>query len=124
MNNIAKSIAIWLAVAIVLMTVFKQFSGPAKSDSQIVYSQFIQEVKDGHVAAVSIEGRVLRGQTSDGKKFTTYAPYDPGLMGDLLKSNVRVEAKPEEEQSKFYLYLEDLPVRHHVACVHLIFEIC
>ncbi len=99
MNNIAKSIAIWLAVAIVLMTVFKQFSAPSKADSQIVYSQFIQAVKDGHVATVSIEGRVLRGQTSDGKKFTTYAPYDPGLMGDLLKNNVRVEAKPEEEQS-------------------------
>ena len=99
LNNIAKSIAIWLAVAIVLMTVFKQFTGSSKADGQIVYSQFIQEVKDGHIATVSIEGRVLHGQTSEGKKFTTYAPYDPGLMGDLLKNNVRVEAKPEEEQS-------------------------
>ncbi len=99
MNNIAKSIAIWLAVAIVLMTVFKQFSGASKVDSQVVYSQFIQEVKDGRIAKVQIDGRVLHGTTHDGKKFNTYSPTDPWLVSDLLKNNVIVEAKPEEEQS-------------------------
>ena len=99
MNNTIKNIAIWVIVAIILMTVFNQFSNKNGSENQIVYSQFINEVKQGRVARVTIEGRVLHGENTDGKKFNSYAPYDPGMMGDLLKNNVKVEAKPEQEQS-------------------------
>ena len=98
MNNIVKNIAIWVIIAVILMTVFNQFSGKS-ADNQMVYSQFINEVKEGHVAKVTIEGRALHGEMNDGKKFNSYAPYDPGMMGDLLKNNVKVEAKPEQEQS-------------------------
>ncbi|HLD08903.1 MAG TPA: ATP-dependent zinc metalloprotease FtsH, partial [Methylophilaceae bacterium] len=99
MNNIVKNIAIWLMVALVLITVFNQFGPKNAADSQVVYSQFIADVKQGQIAKVTIDGRVLRGVTHDGKKFNTYAPYDPGLMGDLLKNNVVVEAKADEEPS-------------------------
>ena len=99
MNNIVKNIAIWLIVALVLMTVFNQFGAKNVADGQVVYSQFIDQVKQGQVAKVTIDGRVLRGVTSEGKKFNTYAPSDPWLVSDLLKNNVTVEAKPDEEPS-------------------------
>jgi cell division protease FtsH len=99
LNNIAKSIAIWLVVALVLMTVFNQFSGQGKADSQVKYSQFMQEVKDGRIASVQIDGRVVRGKTQEGKEFSTYAPNDLWMVNDLLKYNVQVEAKPEQQRS-------------------------
>ena len=99
MNNIVKNIAIWLIVALVLVTVFNQFGVKNAADSQVVYSQFIDEVKQGHIQKVVIDGRVLRGITTEGKKFNTYAPTDPWLVSDLLKNNVVVEAKPDEEPS-------------------------
>ncbi|HEY8118318.1 MAG TPA: ATP-dependent zinc metalloprotease FtsH [Methylophilaceae bacterium] len=99
MNNIVKNIAIWLIVALVLMTVFNQFSNKSVADGQVVYSQFLEQVKQGQIAKVTIDGRVLRGVTSEGKKFNTYAPSDPWLVSDLLKNNVTVEAKPDEEPS-------------------------
>ncbi len=99
MNNIVKNIAIWLIVALVLMTVFNQFGNQRAADGQVVYSQFIDQVKQGQIAKVTIDGRVLRGETNDGRRFTTYAPSDPWLVSDLLKNNVVVEAKPDEEQS-------------------------
>ncbi|MCB5184875.1 ATP-dependent zinc metalloprotease FtsH [Methylobacillus gramineus] len=99
MNNIVKNIAIWLIVALVLMTVFNQFGPKSASESQVVYSQFINEVKEGRIAKVTIDGRVLRGVTNEGRKFNTYAPSDPWLVSDLLKNNVTVEAKPDEEPS-------------------------
>jgi len=99
LNNIFKNIAIWLAIAMVLLAVFNLSGVKTSADNQIVYSQFIQEVKDGRIAKVQIDGRVLRGTTQDGKKFNTYAPTDPWLVSDLLKNNVTVEAKAEEEQS-------------------------
>jgi cell division protease FtsH len=99
LNNTVKQIAIWVIIAIIMMSVFNQFANKNGADNKIVYSQFINEVKQGRVAKVTIEGRVLHGEMNDGKKFNSYAPYDPGMMGDLLKNNIRVEAKPEQEQS-------------------------
>ncbi len=99
MNNTFRNIAIWLAIAMVLMAVFNVSGVKNKAGNQIVYSQFLQEVKSGRIAKVQIDGRVLRGTTQDGKKISTFAPTDPWMVSDLLKNNVMVEAKPEEEQS-------------------------
>ncbi|HQR53779.1 MAG TPA: ATP-dependent metallopeptidase FtsH/Yme1/Tma family protein, partial [Burkholderiales bacterium] len=81
------------------MTVFNQFSTRQTAQSPMDYSQFIEEVKQGKVAKVTIEGRVIKGIRSDNKRFTTYAPSDPWMVSDLLKAGVIVEAKPEEEPS-------------------------
>jgi cell division protease FtsH len=102
-NNLFKSIAIWLVVALVLMTVFNQFNSRQQTSvqSQLDYSQFLEEVKQGHIAKVTIEGRTLKATTQDGKRITSYAPSDLWMVSDLLKNGVKVEAKPEEEQGFF-----------------------
>ena len=81
------------------MTIFNQFSGSSKTDTALVYSQFMQQVKEGRITKVEIDNHRIKGTTSEGKKFNTYAPTDPWLVSDLLKNNVIVEAKPEEQQS-------------------------
>jgi len=92
--------AIWLVIALVLMTVFNQFSTrQTTSQATMEYSQFIDEVNQGRIAKVTIEGRTLKGTKADGRRFTTYTPSDPWMVSDLLKSGVIVEAKPEEEPS-------------------------
>jgi cell division protease FtsH len=99
LNNLVKNIAIWLVIALVLMTVFNQFSTRQAAQKAIEYSQFIEEVKQGRIAKVTIEGRVLKGLKTTGERFTTYSPSDPWLVSDLLKNGVIIEAKPEEEPS-------------------------
>ena len=99
MNNLMKNMAIWLVIALVLMTVFNQFNTRQTTQKAMEYSQFIDEVKQGKIAKVTIEGRVVRGVKSTGEKFTTYAPSDIWMVTDLLKNGVIVEAKPEEEPS-------------------------
>jgi cell division protease FtsH len=96
-----KSVGIWLVVALVLMTVFNQFSQRQQqtAQAQLDYSQFLEEVKQGQIAKVTIEGRTLKAVTIDGKKITSYAPSDLWMVSDLLKNGVKIEAKPEEEQS-------------------------
>ncbi len=81
------------------MTIFNQFSGSSKNDTSLVYSQFMQQVKEGRITKVEIDNHRIKGTTSEGKKFNTYAPTDPWLVSDLLKNNVIVEAKAEEQQS-------------------------
>ncbi len=99
MNNNFKSIAIWLAIGLFMMTIFNQFSGSTRFENKLVYSQFMDQVKSGSIAKVEIDGHNLTGITVDGKKFSTYAPTDPWLVSDLLKNNVVVDAKPEKQQS-------------------------
>ena len=95
-----KNIAVWLVIALVLMMVFNHFGQrQAAVQAPLEYSQFLEEVKQGHIAKVSIEGHVLKGVRTDGKRFVTYAPSDPWMVSDLLKNGVVVEAKPEEEPS-------------------------
>jgi cell division protease FtsH len=99
LNNLVKNVAIWLVIALVLMSVFNQFSTRQTVQKAMEYSQFIEEVKQGRIAKVTIEGRVLKGVKTTGERFTTYSPSDPWLVSDLLKNGVIIEAKPEEEPS-------------------------
>ncbi len=95
-----KNLAIWLVIGIVLMTVFNQFNQRQATQVMVEYSEFLEEVKAGRITKVEIQGRSLNAQTADGKRITSYAPpQDIWLISDLLKSNVKVVAKPEEEQS-------------------------
>ncbi|NOT81793.1 MAG: AAA family ATPase, partial [Gallionella sp.] len=101
MVNNFKSIAIWMVVALVLMTVFNQFNNHQQQASQATldYSEFLNLVKQGQVTKVLIEGRTLKATTAEGKRITSYAPNDLWMVSDFLKNGVSVEAKAEEEQS-------------------------
>ena len=98
-NNLFRNVAIWVVIGLVLMTVFNQFNNKQAAQNSVEYSQFIEEVKDGKISKVVMEGRNLKATTTDGKKITSYAPPDIWLVSDLLKSGVKIEAKPEEEPS-------------------------
>ncbi len=98
-NNLFRNVAIWVVIGLVLMTVFNQFNNKQNPQNAVEYSQFIEEVKDGKISKVVMEGRTLKATTTDGKKVTSYAPPDLWLVSDLLKSGVKIEAKPEEEPS-------------------------
>jgi cell division protease FtsH len=94
-----KNVAVWLVIGLILMTVFNQFNNRQVTQSAMEYSQFIDEVKEGRITKVVMEGRTLKATTVDGRKITSYAPPDLWLVSDLLKSGVKVEAKPDEEPS-------------------------
>ena len=99
MNNMLKNLVIWLVIGLVLMTVFNQFNTRQAAQAPMEYSQFLEEVKAGRIAKVTIEGRQLKATTNEGKRVTSYSPGDIWLVSDLLKYGVKIEAKPEEEPS-------------------------
>ncbi len=99
MNNLFKNLAIWMVIGIVLMTVFNQFNSRQAALASMDYSQFLEEVKQGRITKVVIQGRTLEATTAEGRKITSYAPPDLWMVSDLLRYNVKVVAKPDEEQS-------------------------
>ena len=96
----AKNLILWLIIAAVLVTVMNNFSSPNEPQT-LNYSEFIQQVKDGKVEKVSVDGAVITGKRSDGDTFKTIRPAiaDNGLIGDLVDNNVVVEGKQPEQQS-------------------------
>jgi cell division protease FtsH len=98
-NNLVKNVGIWLVIALVLMTLFNQFNSHQSAGNVIDYSQFMEDVKQGQVSKVEVDGRKVKGVRTDGKTFTSYAPSDLWMVSDLLKYGVTVLAKPEEEPS-------------------------
>src|SRR5262245_9462243 len=94
-----KNLVIWLVIGLVMMTVFNQFNTRQAARAPMEYSQFLEEVKAGRIAKVTIEGRQLKATTNEGKSVVSYSPGDIWLVSDLLKYGVKVEAKPEEEPS-------------------------
>ena len=59
----------------------------------------MDSAKSGRVTSATVEGRTIKWVNNDNKRFTTYSPGDIWMVGDLVKYGVKVEAKPEEEQS-------------------------
>lgn len=99
MNNTGKNIAIWLIIFLILGSLVTQFVGKTKADTTIPYSQFMQQAKDGSIASVEVDGHVIHGKMQNGSEFNTYAAGDLFMVNDLMKYNVKVEAKPEAQRS-------------------------
>jgi cell division protease FtsH len=100
-NNMFSKAAVWLVIALVLFTVFKQFDTRQVRGGDLSYSQFMEEAKAGRIDSVIVDGRSLRAKTKDGRPVTIYSPGsgDIWMISDLMKYGVQVSAKPEEEQS-------------------------
>ena len=66
-KNLLKSIGIWIAIGIIMMTIFNQFSSSSRLENKLVYSQFMDQVKSGNIEKVRIDGQNITGTTNNGK---------------------------------------------------------
>jgi cell division protease FtsH len=104
-NQWFSKIAIWLVIAMVLFTVFKQFDTRAGAGSNYLgYSEFLEEVRGKRIKTATIAegqgGTEISATTTDDRKIRTTATYlDRGLVGDLIANDVKFDVKPREEGS-------------------------
>ena len=98
-NNMFAKAAIWMVIALVLFTVFKQFESRQKPAETVSYTQFLEEAKAGKIKRVEVQGRTLQVTPSDGARYTLTSPGDAWMVSDLMKFGVQVFGKAEEEQS-------------------------
>ncbi len=57
----AKNLILWVVIAIVLMSVFNNFTTTRSAPRSLTYSDFIEQVKQGEVKEVTIQGRTIHG---------------------------------------------------------------
>ncbi len=96
-----RNIIVWLLALILLSGAMNMFAGNSSTvgAENLAFSDFMQHVENKKIAEVTIEGASITGSYVDGKKFVTYAPFDPSMVEKLRENDVRVIAKPEDNTS-------------------------
>ena len=97
-NQWFSKVAVWLVIALVLFTVFKQLDKTRPVES-ITYTQFMDDARAGKIKRVEVQGRNLKVSPNDGAPYTIASPGDLWMVGDLMKYGVQVSGKPDEEPS-------------------------
>ncbi len=103
MSDFAKTLIMWIIIAVVLMSVFSHYSQTDAEPREMIYSQFLEEVRASNIDRVHIEetsaGRTITGETRDGQRFQVFAPRDDGLIKDLIDYRVEMAAEPPRSRS-------------------------
>jgi cell division protease FtsH len=104
-NQWFSKVAVWLVIALILFTVFKQFENRVSpAGPQVLYSQFIDDVRGGKIKKVEIQrapGKpsVIAVVPKDGARYSLVDPGDYQLVNDLVKYGVEFNAAAPEEGS-------------------------
>ena len=97
MNNFGRNLALWVVIAILLITLFQFFQPEDQgASSEIPFSEFVTNVEAGDVSQVTIQGNQITGQEASGE-FSTYAPDNVDLVPLLTEAGVQINAAPSEE---------------------------
>ncbi|MGH6888205.1 MAG: ATP-dependent zinc metalloprotease FtsH [Rhizomicrobium sp.] len=98
MNNL-RNLALWIIIALLLVALFNMFQGTASRPAATTtnFTEFNQEVVQGAVKKVTIQGDQIHYELANGQAFTTYAPNDPGLVPRMLAHNVGITVQPADD---------------------------
>ena len=109
MNETARTLLMMVIITLVLMMVFKNFATPVVSE--ISYSHFLSEVKNGAVKNVKISGSMISGSHMDDTRFATYSPEtgNDALIGTLLEHNVEIKGAAPDNSLWAHAFITWLP---------------
>lgn len=71
----ARNIAFWVVLFLLILALFNAFGGnqTATASRSVPYSEFVQRVEKGEVAAATIDGERVVATGTDGNRFATVA---------------------------------------------------
>jgi cell division protease FtsH len=90
-----------------LLALFTLFQNPGQrtTSQDISFSQLLNEVDQGRVRDVLIQGPEIHGTFTDGRSFQTYAPNDPSLIQRLYGKGVSITARPQQNDVPWFVSL-------------------
>ena len=102
MNQFYRNLALWMLIALAMVFLFNTFKTQRVEHEEISFSEFNAAVDAGKVKEVVIKGQEITGKYTENagkekKAFHTYAPEDPDLVKSLRAKNVKITAKPLDD---------------------------
>src|SRR5579863_8925093 len=107
MNANLRNFALWVIIVLLLLALFTLFQNPGThtTSQDISFSQLLNEVDQGRVRDVLIQGPEIHGTFTDGRSFQTYSPSDPTLIQRLYNKGVSITARPQTENVPWFVSL-------------------
>ena len=104
MNATIKNLLLWMVILVLIILAWNVFKTGATTVEEVNFSQFLDQVAQGHVQKVTIRGEEISGvyATSAAKhepRFKTYAPTYPDLVKDLRAKGVEIEITPQKDST-------------------------
>ena len=118
MNDLTKNILLWVVIAVVLLTVFSNFTPRSSAVQDMAYSTFLREVRSKSIDTAVIKGPIIEATKPDGTKFRIYSPETDNtpLIGLLEREGVTTWGAPEDRPNFFgQLFISAFPVLLLVA---------
>jgi len=99
MNDLMKNFVVWALIALAVLVLFSQFvprSGPV---AEVSYSAFLDEVRDGRIDTVVLQGDIISGTRKDRSTFELYNPEtdNTALIGTLAKAEVAIVGRAPKQ---------------------------
>ena len=106
-----RSIGFWILLFIVLLALFRLFSGGAGSNTgnTVIYSDFVKAVETGQVTSAKLDGERIIYVTSDGTVLNTIRPADANVTDILIDKNVSVTVESQQQSTLQSLFISFLP---------------
>jgi cell division protease FtsH len=107
MNANLRNFALWVIIVLLLLALFTVFQNPGQRSvtQDISFSQLLNDVDQGKVRDVVIQGPEIHGTYTDGRGFNTYAPNDPTLVQRLYGKGVTITARPLQDNVPWFVGL-------------------
>ena len=71
MNQFYKNLALWLVIGMIMIALFNIFNQPLDNQSDVIFSEFMDQIESGKISEVTIQGDRVSGKYTDGSSFQT-----------------------------------------------------
>src|ERR671916_10343 len=107
MNPNFRNFALWVVIFLLVLALVTLFQSPGQrgGGGDITYSQLLNEADAARINNVVIAGNEISGTYTDGRTFSTYAPFDPQLVTKLQQKGVNITARPPSESTPWFISL-------------------
>ncbi|WP_276947362.1 ATP-dependent metallopeptidase FtsH/Yme1/Tma family protein, partial [Haematobacter massiliensis] len=95
----ARNIAFWVVLFLLILALFNLFSGgqSTMASRTVAYSDFIEQIDNGGISNVTIDGERILFRDKDGQQYVTVQPQGANVADKLIAKNVSVKVEPQEQ---------------------------
>jgi cell division protease FtsH len=104
LNATIKNLLLWMVILVLIILAWNVFKTGATTIEEVNFSQFLDQVAQGHVQKVTVRGEEINGTYAPSAakrepRFRTYAPTYPDLVKDLRAKGVEIEITPLKDST-------------------------
>ncbi len=101
-NDMIKNLILWTVIGVILMSVFQSFNSDSEARNGVDYTTFVTDVGNSQITEARFDDNQITVTKSNGDKYQTVMPiYDPQILDDLIKKNVKVSGTLPEKRGLF-----------------------